>query len=74
MTPGQLHGLDRGFPLLQPMQKQYGCIQQAVSEVSTVSLYFGIDKPAHMIVRTPVMSYTGNESNDPIWFSPFDSS
>lgn len=60
------------FPLMQAMQKQYGHIQQTVSEVFTVSLYFGGSKPVHMIIRTPVMSYTETQSNNPIWFSAFD--
>lgn len=42
---------------MQPMQKQYVHIQQTVSETFTVSLYFGGSKPAHMIIRTPVMDY-----------------
>lgn len=58
---------------MQSMQKRHGRIQQAVSEVSTVSLYFGSSKPAHMNIRTPVMSYTETQSNNPIWFSAFDS-
>lgn len=58
---------------MQSMQKQHGHIQQAVSEVSIVSLYFRGSKPAHMNIRTPVMRYTETQSNNPMWFSAFDS-